>query len=199
MASRLYGALMEVQSTLKAPKGQKNTFGGYNYRSAEDIIEAVKPLLKKNGLYMKLDDEIRQVGDRFYVQATVTVYDTESGESIQASALAREALARRGMDESQITGSASSYARKYALNGMFGIDDTKDMDALPPEQPIRAENRQGGINALSDEVKRIGATWDDVKRLCVKHFKKGKSSDLSSGELAALVKNLEAWIQEETK
>ena len=120
--------LQEIQSKLKAPKGQRNTFGGYNYRSCEDILEALKPVLAEYGAAVLLSDEIVQMGTRWYVKATATL-KTEN-ESISVTAFAREAENRKGMDESQITGSASSYARKYALNGLFGIDDTKDADTM---------------------------------------------------------------------
>jgi len=115
----------KIQQELKAPKNQRNNFGGYNYRSCEDILEAVKPLL--GGLILTLNDEIIQVGDRIYVKATATI--TDGDHSVSTTANAREPLAKKGMDESQITGAASSYARKYALNGLFDIDDTKDADA----------------------------------------------------------------------
>ena len=119
--------LLNVITELKAPKGQRNNFGNYNYRSCEDILEAVKPLLLKYGLMMSINDDVVSVLDRVYVKATVTVWNDK--ESKQVSAFAREAETKKGMDESQITGAASSYARKYALNGMFLIDDTKDADS----------------------------------------------------------------------
>lgn len=120
--------LMHVQSELKAPKGQYNSYGGYKYRSCEDILEAVKPLLKKYRVVIGLGDDIDQIGDRIYVRAVATLSDVDSTAQIKTSAFAREALTKKGIDESQITGSASSYARKYALNGLFAIDDTKDAD-----------------------------------------------------------------------
>ena len=118
--------LIEIQKELKAPKGQYNSFGKYKYRSAEDILEAVKPLLHKYGCQLTLSDDIVLVGDRFYVKATASI--TADGEAVSVSAFAREDLDKKGMDGSQITGTASSYARKYALNGLFLIDDTKDAD-----------------------------------------------------------------------
>ena len=121
--------LVYIQSTLKAPKNQRNNFGGYNYRSCEDIMEAVKPLLKDTNCTLVISDEIVQVADRIYVKSTATL-KTPSGEEYKNTAYAREALSKKGMDESQVTGAASSYARKYALNGLFCIDDTKDADAL---------------------------------------------------------------------
>lgn len=122
--------LAKVQSELKAPKNQRNNFGGYNYRSAEDILEAVKPLAIKYDAVVNITDDVLQVGDRIYVKAMVRFIDMDDvSQSIITTALAREEETKKGMDGSQITGAASSYARKYALNGMFAIDDTKDSDA----------------------------------------------------------------------
>lgn len=123
--------LNEIQQKLKAPKNQRNSFGNYNYRSCEDILEAVKPLLGDSTLL--ISDEVVNVGDRYYVKATATLISPdskpESGKiETSVSAYAREAENKKGMDEAQITGAASSYARKYALNGLFAIDDTKDAD-----------------------------------------------------------------------
>lgn len=130
MATNIYGKLIEIQKDLKAPKLQKNTFGGYNYRSCEDILEAVKPLCYAHGAVLLLTDQIIQVGDRYYVEATASLVDAENPSSVVCvSASAREPNEKKGSDPSQITGSASSYARKYALNGLFDIDDTKDADA----------------------------------------------------------------------
>lgn len=123
----LVKSLIAVQAALKAPKGQYNKFGGYSYRSCEDILEAVKPLLAQHGILLTLTDEIVEIGGRFYVRATAQVTDGDSGATV--TAYAREEETKKGMDGSQITGSASSYARKYALNGLFCIDDTKDADA----------------------------------------------------------------------
>lgn len=116
----------EIQQKLKAPKSQHNKFGNYYYRNCEDILEAAKPLL--GDLTLKIDDEIVLVGDRYFVKATATVSDGEN--SISASAYARESESRKGMDDAQLTGATSSYARKYSLNGLFAIDDTKDQDAI---------------------------------------------------------------------
>ena len=121
-----------IQSQLKAPKGQYNKFGKYNYRSLEDINEAVKPLLANEGLTMTISDELVLIGDRFYVKATATV--TDGKETLNVSGYAREEENKKGMDGSQITGTASSYARKYALNGLFLIDDTKDADTDENQQ-----------------------------------------------------------------
>lgn len=123
----LHEKLVAIQSELKAPKNQRNSFGNYNYRSCEDILEALKPLLKKYDCYLTISDSIIEVSGRVYVQATSTI--NSKGEMISVFANAREEESKKGMDAAQITGSASSYARKYALNGLFAIDDTKDADA----------------------------------------------------------------------
>ena len=124
----VYEKLSKVQTELKAPKGQYNSFGKYKYRSCEDILEAVKPLNAKHGVVLTVGDEVVEISNRFYVKATATFVDIESGEKIINTALAREDDEKKGMDGSQITGTASSYARKYCLNGLYCIDDTKDAD-----------------------------------------------------------------------
>jgi len=124
-----YKKLAEVQAELKAPKGQYNTFGKYNFRNCEDILEAVKPLLKNVNALLIVGDEIVQIADRYYIKATAQFIDCDTEIIIINTAYAREELERKGMDASQVTGSASSYARKYALNGLFCIDDVKDADS----------------------------------------------------------------------
>lgn len=123
---KLHEKLLAIQTKLKAPKGQYNKFGNFNYRSAEDILEAVKPLNAEQGLLLTITDEIKEVGGRIYVVATATVSD--GTDELKVSAFAREPENKKGMDESQITGATSSYARKYALNGLYAIDDNKDAD-----------------------------------------------------------------------
>jgi hypothetical protein len=127
----IHQKLQGIQSSLKAPKGQTNNFGGYRYRSAEDILTSVKPLLAEWACTLVITDEMVEVGGRVYVKSTAVIASTDdsSDSSIHANAYAREALTKKGMDDAQITGSASSYARKYALNGLLCIDDTKDPDA----------------------------------------------------------------------
>ena len=125
--SKIHEALMAVQSELKAPKGQMNKFGGYKYRSCEDILEAVKPILKAHSLVLRLSDKPVIVDSWHYIEATATV-ESQDGATYTVTAYAREPEFKKGMDDSQITGTASSYARKYALNGLFCIDDTKDAD-----------------------------------------------------------------------
>lgn len=138
----IYEKLAKIQSTLKAPKSQYNKFGKYYYRNCEDILEAVKPLLAEAKATLTIGDELELVGNRYYVKATVRFIDLETDAQVMNTAYAREDDTKKGMDDSQITGASSSYARKYALNGLFCIDDTKDADATNgmPDQ----ENSQKG-------------------------------------------------------
>lgn len=122
-------SIVKIQAELKAPKGQINKFGNYRYRSAEDIIEAVKPIIAKYGYYLVISDAIEHYDDRFYVKAVAALINENNEVIVRTSGYAREEEVKKGMDAAQITGSASSYARKYALNGLFAIDDTKDADA----------------------------------------------------------------------
>lgn len=145
--------LSKIQQALKVPKGQLNSYGGYKYRSCEDILEAVKPILAENGAVLTISDEIVQLGDRYYIKATATLTDIvgdglTTGKSVSVSAYAREEPTKKGMDAAQITGSASSYARKYALNGLLCIDDTKDPDTYEPkkEEP-KAQKKAETSNA----------------------------------------------------
>ena len=212
----IYAALMAVQSELKAPKGQENTFGNYRYRSAEDILEAVKPLLKENGLYLRISDTVELIGDRYYVKATVTAVDIATGEAESATAYAREQAEKKGMDAAQVTGATSSYARKYALNALFGIDDTKDADtdeytrtgqsganqgqAKKQEQPP-TQAQTAAINdvhvamkELTAEMQRINATKEEVAGICRKLFGKASSRELTAEQLRKLTANLSAEI-----
>ena len=125
--------LQQIQSELKAPKNQYNNFGKYKYRNAEDIQEALKPILGKHGHSLTIADEIVAVGDRIYIKALVKLLDPGLNEIAATTAYAREPLSRKGMDEAQVTGATSSYARKYALGGMFLLDDTQDADSMAPD------------------------------------------------------------------
>ncbi len=143
MANTIFQKLQNIQSRLKVEKKNYNSFGGYSYRSCEDILEAVKPLLVENNLALVMTDEVEAVGERYYIQATAILYDTENGTNISATAYAREAKEKKKMDDAQVTGSSSSYARKYALNGLFAIDDAKDSDFLNQEEnTARQQERQ---------------------------------------------------------
>jgi hypothetical protein len=149
--------LVNIQAELKAPKNQVNSFGKYKYRSAEDIIEAVKPILFKHQTALLISDEIVQVADRVYVKATAMLIDETNEElPIKVYGWAREEEVKKGMDAAQITGSASSYARKYALNGLFAIDDTKDADSTNEHKDeVGEEKRMKLITLLENTI------WDE--------------------------------------
>lgn len=151
----VYEKLLRVQSELKAPKSQFNKFGNYAYRNCEDILESVKPLLLENKLSLTIADEILLVGDRYYIKATATVVDIETGDKESVSAFAREEENKKGMDASQLTGSTSSYARKYALNGLFCIDDTKDSDTT--NTGSKTSNKTSGKKLTQAQLKRLYA------------------------------------------
>ena len=167
--------LVLIQSELKAPKGQRNNFGNYNYRSCEDILEAVKPHLKKHGLFLSITDELINVGNRYYVQATVLI--TDGVDRWTTNGIAREEETKKGMDGSQITGASSSYARKYALNGMFGIDDAKDSDHTNQHDkpqtniPAKPDLKQGEAVQMANLLKvaiaevAIAETNDKLKSI----------------------------------
>lgn len=150
---KVYDKLLNVQQTIIAPKNQFNKFGGYSYRSCEDIMEGLKKPLKSVNACVQVMDDIVQVGERIYVKATAIFYDCESGESIMNTAFAREEETVKGMSSSQITGSASSYARKYALNGLFCIDDVKDADSRDNRDEQKKKN--DSAKASASQMKRI--------------------------------------------
>lgn len=149
----IFVKLLDIQNELKAPRAQYNKFGNYNYRNCEDILEAVKPLCKKQGVVLYLSDNLVLVGERYYIESTAKIVDIETNEEITVTAYAREEESKKGMDASQITGASSSYARKYALNGLFNIDDTKDSDFTnTKDNQTTAEvqrNYQSEINTYS--------------------------------------------------
>ena len=157
-----------VQKELKAPKSQYNSFGKYRYRNAEDILNSVKPLLAVNDLILTLSDELIALGSRIYVKATATLQDCNTANAISVDAYAREDEVRKGMDGSQITGAASSYARKYALNGLFLIDDTKDADATNDGTHEANNNRlQEALNLIAqannrETLNKIWNTYADL-------------------------------------
>lgn len=157
-----------VQKELKAPKGQYNSFGKYRYRSAEDILNSVKPLLAVNDLILTLSDELIALGSRIYIKATATLQDCNTANAISVDAYAREDEVKKGMDGSQITGAASSYARKYALNGLFLIDDTKEADAINDGTHEANNNRlQEALNLIAqannrETLNKIWNTYTDL-------------------------------------
>ena len=153
----VYEKLMTVQTKLRAPKGQYNSFGRYSYRSCEDILEALKPLLAEVGAIVNISDEVKLIGDRFYVEATAMFLDCETGDSVVARASAREDETEKGMDLAQVTGSVSSYARKYALNGLFAIDDNKDNDATNTHNKDIKPNMTPVSGLTEAQLKRLFA------------------------------------------
>jgi hypothetical protein len=181
--------MKDIQAKLKAPKGQYNNFGKYKYRSCEDIVEAVKPLLAEAGYHLILSDDIVLVGDRVYVKATATVFN---GTDVlgTATAFAREPQDKKGMDASQITGTASSYARKYALNGLFAIDDTKDADTMPPvvDEPVNDEQYQIVMDLLVE-------TDSNITNFC-KHFKIKEVVNLKQSDFERAKTALEAKLEQ---
>lgn len=183
--------LIEIQKELKAPKGQYNSFGKYKYRSAEDILEAVKPLCHKNNCTLTLSDSLEYIGERYYVKATATL-NSDKGQ-VSVTAYAREEETKKGMDGSQITGTASSYARKYALNGLFCIDDTKDADTdeygsvtehnapVPKTRPHRDELvaycKEKGID-MNEVAKTFGLTSNATEKQFEKALKELKANEI---------------------
>lgn len=169
----IYEKLMNIQQELKAPKEQHNNYGDYNYRSCEDIQEAVKPLLKKNKAVLVINDELELIGSRYYLKATASLIDTEDGSQVTNTAYARETDSKKGMDEAQITGSCSSYARKYALNGLFCIDDTKDPDTQKPDNERQQTGREYAARVGKKEIDELLAeayrTNVDISQVCERY------------------------------
>lgn len=198
----VYQKLLLIQQELKAPKGQYNSFGKYHYRSCEDILEAVKPIAHKNGCVVTVNDYVDLIGNRYYIRATATVTDVETGEAVHNTAYARESAEKKGMDDSQVTGTASSYARKYALNGLFAIDDTKDADTdehknqtEAKKQPSKASNTAPKANTSSEDFKPSEA---QIKRLFALASKCGKLNGASPHDfLQAVIK--QKWQKDSLK
>ena len=198
----IYEKLTEVQNELKAPKSKYNSFGKYNYRSCEDILEAVKPILKAKRLAMTVKDDVFNIGDRFYIMATVTVFDCESEEKVTTTAYAREDADKKGMDGSQITGSSSSYARKYALNGMFAIDDTKDADSWNTHDKDRTFEKKEAERATEEQIAKLRALYkgkeDKLTELLDKY---GITSPVQFKrmEIQSVIDKLEAKLKQASK
>lgn len=169
----------DIQHKLKAPKGQYNSFGKYNYRSCEDILEGVKPLLKEHNLALLIDDEIVQIGERYYVKATAKI--TDGREIVSATAYAREPDTKKGMDESQITGATSSYARKYALNALLCIDDTKDADTMDNSKKPVQQTQETVYNwqTLKARATQVGISEDELKHYLKETLKVNESKDMT--------------------
>ena len=190
----VYKKLIEVQTKLKAPKNQYNSFGKYSYRNCEDILEALKPILKEVGATIIISDEVVSVNERYYVKATVKFIDTETGERVEASANAREEDNKKGMDSSQLTGSTSSYARKYALNGLFAIDDTKDSDFTNTHDK---EDKKKTLEVISEaQAKRMymlakGKDTNMVKQILA-NYGFNESRDITKDKYNYICEQIEA-------
>lgn len=199
----IYEKLLVIQSKLKAPKSQRNTFGNYNYRNCEDILEAVKPLLVEVKATLTITDELVMVGERYYVKATATLIDVESNEQycnkiIHNTAFAREEETKKGMDASQITGASSSYARKYALNGLLAIDDTKDSDFSNNGSNVSTSSASKTKYSLKERGKIIsdllkqsnGAiSFEQVDEWIIKKFGSDKNLDNITDQQFITLKN----------
>ena len=190
----VYKKLIDVQTKLKAPKNQYNSFGKYSYRNCEDILEALKPILKEVGATIIISDEVVSVNERYYVKATVKFIDTETGDMVEASANAREEDNKKGMDSSQLTGSTSSYARKYALNGLFAIDDTKDSDFTNTHDK---EDKKRTLEVISEaQAKRMymlakGKDPDVIKQI-LSNAGFNASRDITKDKYNAICEAIEA-------
>ena len=174
--------LMRIQTQIKVPKNLYNSFGKYNYRNAEGICEAVKPFLEKENVSLILVDDMVAIGNRYYIKATARLFDNENNERVEVSAFAREPEQKKGMDESQITGTASSYARKYALNGLFLLDDTKDADTdeyykqtVYQQVNNKATVTSEQVGKLKVEMLRTGAT----EQYICEYYKLNKLIDMT--------------------
>lgn len=201
----VYQKLNKVQTELKAPKGQFNKFGNYKYRSCEDILEGLKPLLKEVGAIVLLSDSVEFIEGRYYVKARAQFVDTDTAEKIEVSAMAREDDSKKGMDSSQLTGSTSSYARKYALNGLFCIDDTKDSDATNDHSQATTQAQKGSNDYTinQNQLKRLyaiasgkGVNSETVKRQVLSKFGK-EPKDLSKSEYDRVCQGYEKMANKE--
>lgn len=218
-AKTIYAALLSIQQGIKAPKDKKGY--GYEYRTADGIMQAAKPLLQENGVICILSDQAVSIGNRYYVESTARLIDIATGDVIEAKGTAVEPDKLASMAPPQITGTASTYARKRALEGLFLLDNEKDVDSREVQDEIAAQTRQNAagerstrnaytskgsanddlrskaMHALSKEMQRVGASGEEVSALCGVKFGKTNSRDLSTGQLSQLAANLESWIAEQ--
>lgn len=184
----IYEKLLNIQSELKAPKGQYNNFGKYKYRSCEDILEAVKPICAKHKATLVVSDELKYIGERYYIEARATLIDIEDGSRVENTAYAREEETKKGMDGSQITGTASSYARKYALNGLFCIDDTKDADTDEYKQQIDNDKLIDSkmVSGLNDAIEKANID-DKVVELILSQYGYTSTSEIKMKDYMHIV------------
>lgn len=221
-AKTIYAALLAIQQGIKAPKSEKGY--GYNYRTADGIMQAAKPLLQENGVICILSDQAVSIGSRYYVESVARLIDITTGDVIEAKGTAIEPDKLASMAPPQITGTASTYARKRALEGLFLLDNEKDVDSKEVQDEIAAQTSQnaagarstqnasgnkgkpqgGGsdeirrkaLHGLSDAMKRAGLSKEEVSAICGVHFKKTSSNELTNGQLSILAAHLEEWAAE---
>lgn len=221
-AKTIYAALLAIQQGIKAPKSEKGY--GYNYRTADGIMQAAKPLLQENGVICILSDQAVSIGSRYYVESTARLIDIATGDVIEAKGTAIEPDKLASMAPPQITGTASTYARKRALEGLFLLDNEKDVDSKEVQDEIarqthqndagarstrdagnsKGEPQSGGsyeirrkaLHGLSEAMKKAGLSKEEVSAICGVHFKKTSSSELSNGQLSILAAHLEEWAAE---
>lgn len=200
MGKNILKKLVTIQSKLKAPKGQYNSFGKYNYRSCEDILENARPLANENSCVIVLNDDIKEVAGRYYVEATATLFDADSGEEISAKAMAREPENKKGNDESQITGASSSYARKYALSALFALDDTKDADTMDNREPAKKQvprqidEKTKHLSSVFNKMKTHNVSKQDILSILKTNFNKTSSKDLTLQEVKELDENFNNYL-----
>lgn len=215
----IYAALLAVQQGLKAPKDKSG--GKYSYRSAEDILEKVKPLLQENGLILLLDEAIKADAVGSFIESTATLVDIATGDSVSTHSMAREDVGTKFMSPGQATGAAVSYARKYALGGMFAIDNEQDIDSQEYQQkrsqtsqnrPQATQKQNAGtytnngadairakaIKSLNAEINRIGVTGQEVAAIAGVKFGKTSTKDMTTNEICDLANNLETWVMEQS-
>lgn len=189
----IYKKLAAIQGSLNAPKNLRNTFGKYSYRSNEGILQALKPHLEEHNLSLTVSDKVISVGGRNYIEATTTLICCETGESVVCTAAAREPEVRKGMDDSQITGATSSYARKYCLNAMFAIDDNKDADDMVP--PVKSLS-VAALNSFVDRIKNA-ADMDQLKEIYIEAMQAcAEVNDLDAREKIVAAKDAQKSIIE---
>ena len=197
----VYQKLMEVQSKLKAPKSQYNSFGKYSYRSCEDILEALKPLLNEVGAIVNISDQVKLIGDRYYIEATAMFLDANTGDSIISKAIAREDESKKGQDLAQLSGATSSYARKYALNGLFAIDDNKDADSTNTHGKDIKPNMTPVSGLTEAQLKRLFAIGNkagckkDVVEATVKKMFGCEPKDMTKDQYNTVCDRLEKKVK----
>lgn len=214
-AKSIYAALLAIQQGIKAPKDKKGY--GYEYRTADGIMQAAKPLLQENGVICILSDQAVSIGTRYYVESTARLIDIATGDVIEAKGAAVEPDKLASMAPPQITGTASTYARKRALEGLFLLDNEKDVDSREVQDEIAAQNAAGArstrnagnykgntdnirhkaMQGFVAEMKRLGMTGEEVSALCGLKFGKTNSRDLTTGQLSELAAHLEEWEAEQ--